>query len=68
MKNFIFLILLTFFLTPTSNAQFLWGKQAMGDAQTSGNDIAVDNQGNTFVVGNMDGTPTFDNVTVAPVK
>jgi type IX secretion system substrate protein len=68
MKNLISFIALAFFFLPNSNAQFFWGKQAVGDAQTSGNDIAADNQGNTFVVGNMDNTITFDGVTVGDVS
>ncbi len=68
MKKFVFFILLTLVLLPSSNAQFTWGKQATGNAETSGNDIAIDNQGNTFVIGNMDNIITFDDVTVGDVS
>lgn len=67
MKNFIITILSLFIFIPISNAQYLWGKQATGDAQTNGYDVAIDHQNNVFVVGNMDKTITFEDVTVGDV-
>jgi len=68
MKNLFFSILLILALLPLSKAQFTWGQQATGNAETSGNDVAVDLQGNTFVIGNMDNIITFAGVTVGDVN
>ncbi len=64
MKNgYCVLIVLLFFNTQKSNAQYQWTKQSMTH-KTSGLDIAVDNLGNSYVIGNFRNECSFDGFTV----
>jgi len=47
-----------------SGGNFVWAKQAGGTAEDAGSDVAVDANGNVYVVGSFQGTATFDSTSL----
>ena len=63
MKKTLFITLFGILLTTEISAQgFLWAKQSVGEVgvgSAEGKDVACDNEGNTYVVGNFNNTVYF---------
>jgi len=53
-----------FFAKLDSNGNWLWAKQAGGTSDDSGNSIAIDNNGNSYVTGYFRGSATFGTTTL----
>ncbi len=69
MKRLLLIILLGSLLITDLTAQaFLWAKQSVGEVGTGsaeGQDVVCDNEGNTYVVGNFQGTVYFGDSVVS---